>query len=86
MSHVTVSGVWRQWGTGVTCYGFWVLELRFGIKMNQDVVSNMARLVGWSVGCLIGWSVDCSVAARLLGWLVSWLVGQMSTQIDGARK
>ena len=26
VSHVTVSGVWREEGKGVTCYGFW----RFG--------------------------------------------------------
>jgi hypothetical protein len=24
VSYVTVSGVWREWGKGVTCYSFWV--------------------------------------------------------------
>ena len=26
MSHVTVSGAWREKGKGVTCNGFWGLE------------------------------------------------------------
>ena len=27
VSHVTVSGVWREEGKGVTCYGFWGIAL-----------------------------------------------------------
>ena len=26
LSHVTVSGVWREKGKGVTCNGFWGLD------------------------------------------------------------
>jgi hypothetical protein len=50
VSHITVSGVWREKGTGVTCNGFWGLE-GAREKVSHVTVSGVCREKGTSVTC-----------------------------------
>ena len=50
MSHVTVSGAWREKGKGVTCNAFWGLE-GAREKVSHVMASRVSREKGKGVTC-----------------------------------